>query len=188
MAAQALAGYEGVINVTDPEVVDQLLDFIRLRFENELLASGYDQGVIEAATSVDFDDLSDCLARIEALSSMRSSEDFAVLAGSFKRIRNIIKENSETTVDPALFSEDAEKTLFSTLTTVGKQVQPMIENREYSKTLATMLTMKEPLDRFFDDVMVMSDKQAERTNRLNLLTALGELVRKVGDISRTHAE
>ena len=167
---------------------DEVVDFIRLRFENELLAGGYDQGVIEAATSVDFDDLSECLARIEGLSSMRSSEDFAVLAGSFKRIRNIIKENKETTVDPTLFSEEAEKVLFATLSSVAEQVEPMIENHDYRQALATMLTMKEPVDRFFDDVMVMAELPAVRANRLNLLTALAALVLRIGDISRMHAE
>ncbi len=64
----------------------------------------------------------------------------------------------------------------------------MIEARDYSSALANMLTMKEPVDRFFDDVMVMAEDQAVRANRLNLLTALGALVRQVGDISRMHVE
>ena len=187
MVEQALANYQGVVDV-EPSVPDQVMEFIRLRFENELLATGYDQGVVEAATSVDFDDLSDCLARIESLNSMRSSEDFGVLAGSFKRIRNIIKKNSETTVDSSMLTEEAEKELFATLTKVSEQVQPMLGDRDYSTALASMLTMKEPVDRFFDDVMVMAEDPAIRANRLNLLTALAALVRQVGDISRMHAE
>ncbi|MCI5211662.1 MAG: glycine--tRNA ligase subunit beta, partial [Candidatus Electrothrix sp. ATG2] len=135
-----------------------------------------------------FDDLTDCLSRIEALDSMRNREEFAVLAGSFKRIRNITKGNQETGVDPSLFAEEAEKELFSTCTAVQEQVRPMIENRAYSDALAAMLTMKEPVDRFFDDVMVMDEDVAVRANRLNLLTGLGDLVRQIGDISRMHAE
>ena len=164
------------------------MGFIRLRFENYLTAAGMKQEVVEAATAVDFDDLSDCLARIEALNSIRSRDEFSVLAGSFKRIRNIIKGNSTTTVDPSLFTEEAENELFTTLTAVSGKVQPMIEAHNYSSALANMLTMKEPVDRFFDDVMVMAEDQAIRANRLNLLTALGALVRQVGDISRMHVE
>jgi len=187
LVQKALAGYTGKIEPKE-DTLDQLVAFIRLRFENDLTAAGMKQEVVEAATSVDFDDLTDCLARIEALDSIRSHEDFAVLAGSFKRIRNIIKDNRETTVDPSLFAEDAEQELFATLTAVSEQVQPMIESRDYSGALATMLTMKEPVDRFFDDVMVMAEDPSVRANRLNLLTALGALVRQIGDISRMHVE
>ncbi len=185
LARKALAEYAGKVD-PDEDTLDQLLAFIRLRFENDLIAAGMKQEVVEAATSVDFDDLTNCLARIEALDTMRGHEDFAVLAGSFKRIRNIIKDNRETTVDESLFAEKAERELFTTLTAVREQVQPMIEDRDYSGSLATMLAMKEPVDSFFDDVMVMVEDQAVRANRLNLLTALGAMVRQVGDISRMH--
>ncbi len=187
LAEKALAGYA---NKIEPEknTLAQLMDFIRLRFENDLIAAGRKQEVVEAATSVKFDDLSDCLARVDALDSMRSREEFSVLAGSFKRIRNIIKGNQQTTVDPALFAEDAEKELFATFTSVSEAVQPMIHSRDYSGALTGMLTMKEPVDRFFDDVMVMDEDEAVRANRLNLLTGLGALVRQVGDISRMHVE
>ncbi|MGB5684620.1 MAG: glycine--tRNA ligase subunit beta [Candidatus Electrothrix sp.] len=187
LAEQALQGYADKVTPAE-DTLEQLIDFIRLRFENDLIASGMQQEVVEAATSAGFDDLTDCLARIEALDSMRNREEFAVLAGSFKRIRNITKGNLETGVDPALFAEEAEKELFSTCTAVQEQVRPMIENRAYSEALAAMLTMKEPVDRFFDDVMVMDEDLAIRANRLNLLTGLGDLVRQIGDISRMHVE
>jgi glycyl-tRNA synthetase beta chain len=186
-AARALAGYEGKIEPRT-DTLDQLLDFIRLRFENELIASGVKQEVVEAATSVSFDDLTDCLARIRALEAIGGRDEFAVLAGSFKRIRNIIKDNAATAVDAALLSEEAEKELYETLVRVRQEVEPLVASRAYEEALAAMLTMKEPVDRFFDDVMVMADDPAVRTNRLNLLTALGALVRQVGDISRMHVE
>jgi glycyl-tRNA synthetase beta chain len=187
LATRALSGYAGRIEPKE-DTLEQLLAFIRLRFENDLIASGLKQEVIEAATSVVFDDLTDCLARIEALDSIRSHEDFAVLAGSFKRIRNIIKDNRQTAVDESLFAEDAEHALFAMYKEVSRQVAPLIEARDYRQALAKMLAMKEPVDRFFDDVMVMAEDQAVRANRLNMLTALGALVRQVGDISRMHVE
>jgi len=186
-ARKALAGYDGKIEAKE-DTLPQLLEFIRLRFENDLNASGLKQEVVEAATSVGFDDLCDCLARIKALDSIRTSADFAVLAGSFKRIRNIIKKNTDIQVDSSLFEEQAEQELFATLNRVSSQALPLIEARDYKAALTAMLTMKTPVDRFFDDVMVMAEDPAVRTNRLNLLTALGALVRKVGDISRMHVE
>jgi len=184
---KALAGYGDTITPQE-DTLEQLLAFIRLRFENDLTASGMKQEVVEAATSVGFDDLCDCQARVQALDSMRGSSDFAVLAGSFKRIRNIIKGNTSIDVDPALFTESAETELFATLNEVSRQALPLIASGDYNAALVAMLAMKSPVDRFFDDVMVMDEDPAVRANRLNLLTALGALVRKVGDISRMHVE
>jgi len=185
LAGKALAGYGGAV-VLAGDTVDQLLDFIRLRFENDLIAAGIRPEVIMAATTVAFDDVVECQARIRALDAIRGREQFPVLAGSFKRIRNIIKDNRQTAVDEALLSEGAEMRLYSTLTAVADQAGPLLENREYGRALEVMLQMKEPVDCFFNDVMVMTDDPAVRQNRLNLLTAFGSLVLKVGDISRMY--
>jgi glycyl-tRNA synthetase beta chain len=186
-AKKALDGYGNQIKPAE-DTLEQLLEFIRLRFENDCIASGIKQEVVEAATSAGFDDLTDCLARIDALQAIGAREAFSVLAGSFKRIRNIIKDNRDTDIEPALLKDEAEKELYKVLVRVREQVQPLIEQQAYSEALDAMLTMKEPVDRFFDDVMVMAEDPAIRANRLNLLTALGNLVRQIGDISRMHVE
>lgn len=186
-AAAALAGYAGIVD-QKTEVVDEVITFIRLRFENEQVAFGLPQELVEAATSVGFDDPIDCLARIDALNQIRSQESFRVLAGSFKRIRNIIKDNKDIEINPTLLTEPAEQELFAALAKVLEKALPLIENREYFSALLAMLEIKSPVDHFFDTVMVMAEEAAIRRNRLNLLTALGEVVLRVGDISRMHVE
>ncbi|NIA05814.1 MAG: glycine--tRNA ligase subunit beta, partial [Proteobacteria bacterium] len=185
LAGKALAGYGEAVAMAG-DTVDQLLDFVRLRFENDLIAAGIRTDVIMAATAVAFDDVVECQARIRALDNIRGREQFPILAGSFKRIRNIIKDNRQTAVDENLLSHGAEKKLYTTLTEVADQAGPLLRNREYGRALEVMLQMKEPVDCFFDDVMVMVDDPAVRQNRLNLLTAFGDLVLKVGDISRMY--
>ena len=93
----------------------ELLTFIRLRFENEQAASGRPVEVVEAATAAKFDDICDCIRRIEALMAVQGEEDFRILAASFKRIRNIVKANRATEIKPDLFAEEAEKALFAAL-------------------------------------------------------------------------
>ncbi|HDO30386.1 MAG TPA: glycine--tRNA ligase subunit beta, partial [Desulfobacteraceae bacterium] len=171
LAGKALAGYGEAVAIMAGDTVDQLLDFIRLRFENDLIAAGTRPDVIMAATAVAFDDVVECQARIRALDNIRGREQFPILAGSFKRIRNIIKDNRQTAVDENLLSHGAEKKLYTTLTAVADQAGPLLRNREYGRALEVMLQMKEPVDCFFDDVMVMVDDPAVRQNRLNLLTA-----------------
>ena len=188
LAEQALAGYAGKIAAKE-DTLAEAINFIRLRFENDLIAAGKNQAAVEAGTSVSFDDLNNCLARIEALEAMRGSEDFAVLAGSFKRIANIIKENAEIAVDESLLTEAAEKELFAVGKAVQAEADPLLaEEGDYPAALRAMLTMKEPVDAFFDQVMVMDEDPAVRANRLNLLTNLAALVRRVGDISKMHVE
>lgn len=183
----ALEGYNGVVDI-DESIATEVVDFIRLRFENDVIAGGIKPEIVAAATSVDFDDIVDCRSRIQALLNISSREQFGVLAGSFKRIRNIIKDNNESDVNEQLLTEEAEKNLFSTLVDVREKITPFLANGQYDDALETMLNMKEPVDLFFDGVMVMTDNLEIRQNRLNLLTALGELVLKVGDISRMHQE
>ena len=187
-AEAALQGYDGGIVNAGDNTVAEVLAFIRLRFENEQVSRGLSQELVEAATSVGFDDPVDCLARIDALDQLRSQESFRVLAGSFKRIRNIVKDKATTEVNPTLLTDPAEQALFTAFEEVRNKTLPLLANRSYRAALDALLTMKEPVDHFFDKVLVMADDPAIRQNRLNLLTALGELVLQVGDISRMHVE
>lgn len=166
------------------ETVEQIVAFIRGRFVNDQLAAGVDGEAVEAVTSVQFDDVNDSLQKIQSLIDIRGEEAFSVLAASFKRIRNIIKENCETAIDEALLSETAEKELASVFNDVSAAVHPLLEKRDYSGALSAMLALKGPVDEFFDRVMVMDENPAIRANRLNLLTAIATLFLRVGDISK----
>lgn len=164
--------------------VDAVLSFVEARYRNDRIAKGDDAGAVAAAVAVGFDDVNDCTLRITALSSLKTNPSFAVLASSYKRIRNILKDNNTIDVDADLLVENAEKELFTLVGEVRTAMIPLVENREYHTALEHLLKMKEPVDRFFDEVMVMADDEKIRHNRLNLLTALGELVLQVGDISK----
>ena len=166
------------------DTVEQVVAYIRDRFVNDQLASGADAEAVDAVTSVVFDDVNDCKEKIKALAAIRSEDAFSVLAASFKRIRNIIKENSSTDIESSLFKEDAEKELAAVYGDVAKEVQPLLEKHDYEKALSAMLALKTPVDEFFDNVMVMDEDEAVRNNRLNLLTAISVLFLTVGDISK----
>lgn len=164
--------------------VTGILSFIEKRYINDQIAKGKDPEAVAAAVAVAFDDVNDCTLRVEALSNLKNNPSFAVLASAYKRIRNIIKENEAIEIREDLLIEDAEKNLFYLLTEVREKMTSLLGVKNYQEALENLLKMKEPVDRFFDEVMVMADDQAVRRNRLNLLTALGELVLKIGDISK----
>lgn len=161
-----------------------VMDFIRGRFNNDQVSRHVAQDAVEAVTLISFDNVNDSLARIEALTTIRQQPAFAMLAGAFKRIMNIIKDNNRTEVDETLLVEEAEKELFKIFQAVNPEVYQRIDAREYVAALEKILLMKEPVDAFFDQVMVMADDPAVRINRLNLLTAVATLFLRVGDFSR----
>ena len=183
VVSKSLSLYGDKVNGS-AETVEQVLSFIRGRFINDQLGVGVDGEAVEAVTSVQFDDVNDTLKKIRALSAIRGEESFAVLAASFKRIRNIIKDNGTTDVDEALLQEDAEKELAAVFARLNSEVKPMLDLNDYDKALSAMLALKAPVDEFFNDVMVMDEDEAIRCNRLNLLTAISVLFLKVGDISK----
>ncbi len=160
------------------------LNFIKGRFANDLISRGISNEAVEAVTSISFDDVLDCKAKIEALESIKSEPAFSILAGSFKRVMNIIKDNKDTQIELEMLSEDAEKKLYASLENISKEVKPHLDNKEYVKALEIILQMKDPVDNFFDDVMVMADNLNVRQNRLNLLSAIAQLFLQIGDFSK----
>lgn len=166
------------------DTVEKIVSFIQGRFVNDHVAKGTSPGVIEAVVAIGFDDVIDSVERIKAIAIASGKSDFSLLASAFKRIRNIVKENNTSEVIPALFQESAEEQLYGVLRTVQSEVEALVGEGKYGEALDELLRMKEPVDLFFDKVMVMAEDPAVRNNRLNLLTAFAMLVLLVGDISK----
>lgn len=184
---QALSLYEDKLTVPQSEARRNVLEFIKGRFSNDLTSQGIPAEAVEAVTSVSFDDPLDCKRRINALMAISRQEAFTVLAGSFKRVINIIKDNSATSVQAELLTENAEQKLHAAYLAVRAEATPLLEASEYEKALGVILKMKEPVDTFFEEVMVMAEDEKVRANRLNLLTAIARLFLRIGDFSKMNA-
>ncbi len=167
-------------------LADRVLDFMLDRFR-----AWYDDRGISAETflavhalrptsPLDFD------RRIEAVSHFRNLAEAASLAAANKRVSNILgKQKGEiaTDVDAELLQEDAEKALAAALTEVEHDLQPVFEQGDYRRALEKLAALREVIDSFFDNVMVMADDEAIRANRLALLKRLRRLFLGVADIS-----
>ena len=164
-----------------------ILDFIKGRFVNDLIGKGVPGSAVDAVTSVSFDNVVDCRARIDALARIRNQPAFTVLAAAFKRVMNIIKGHHASEVAVELLREDAERNLYEVLKEVQNETKPLLEAKEYGKALDVILRMKEPVDVFFDEVMVMTEDESLKQNRLNLLSAISGLFLQVGDFSKMQA-
>ncbi len=167
-------------------LADRVLDFMLERFR-----AWYDDRGISAETflavhalrptsPLDFD------RRIEAVSHFRNLTEAEALAAANKRVSNILgKQKGEiaTDVDADLLQEDAEKALASALAEVEHDLQPVFEQGDYRTALEKLAALRDVIDSFFDNVMVMADDEAVRANRLALLKRLRRLFLGVADIS-----
>ncbi|MHB1183933.1 MAG: glycine--tRNA ligase subunit beta [Desulfobulbia bacterium] len=184
---EALSLHGDKLTVSRADARRNVLEFIKGRFSNDLTGQGIPAEAVEAVTSISFDDPVDCRRKINALMAISGQEAFTVLAGSFKRVINIIKDNSEAAVQPKLLSEPAEQKLHEAYLAVSREATPLLEAGDYEKGLEVILKMKEPVDTFFEEVMVMAEDEKVRANRLNLLTAIARLFLRVGDFSKMNA-
>ena len=187
MTDKAIDLYGDRLSLDHETTKTNAVNFIKGRFVNDLVGRGISGAAVEAATSVHFDDPADSRARIDALLAISGQEAFSLLAGSFKRVKNIIKENHDTEVREDLLTETAEKELHASLKAIRATTAPMLANKDYKEALAEIIKMKEPVDRFFDDVMVMAEEEDLRRNRLALLTSIAKLFLSVGDFSKMHS-
>jgi glycyl-tRNA synthetase beta chain len=180
---QSLALLEPKLTRPRTEVAGDVREFFRGRFVN-LQAVDFAGDVVEAAVAVGCDDLVDTKARISALAEFKTHPDFEALAIGFKRAANIVKEGVDSSVDPALFTDPAERQLCEAFAGVKASVEEKVAGHAYLDALTEIATLRGPIDTFFEKVMVMAEDQQVRTNRLALLTGIARLVGSIADFSR----
>lgn len=172
------------INRPPQEVGNEVLEFIKGRFFNNLTARGIPAGVVEGVLATGFHQLLEANRKIEALNTFRQRDDFELLLVTFKRVMNIIKGADEQQVVPALLADEAEVKLFAELNQLTNSCQKAIADQNYLQALETMAKLKPAVDNFFDNVMVMVANQAVKNNRIGLLQAITSLFRQVADFSK----
>lgn len=184
LISRTLSGLDG--KITEP--VDQarrgVLEFFLVRLENWLLGQGYPQDVVEAVLASQQDVLMEAVAKIDALKTFREQQEFGPLLTSVKRVLNILKEEVETPVDPERFVAPAEKELYQKLADSENKVEESLASSDYQRALEDLAGLKNPIDHFFDDVMVLDKDETLRRNRLALLTRIARLFQRIADFSR----
>jgi glycyl-tRNA synthetase beta chain len=129
----------------------------------------------------------DFARRLRAVKAFAQREEATALAAANKRVSNILSKQAHdgsTQVDTTLLQESPEQTLAEAVIHYQQQVAPLFAAGEYQQALDTLATLREPVDTFFDQVMVMADDEAVRRNRLALLASLQALFLEVADISQ----
>jgi glycyl-tRNA synthetase beta chain len=172
-----------------------LRTFFRERFEFYLRdALGFKYDVVNAVLAAGSDDVVDAVARAEAVTKVRPSADFESISVAFKRIKNILRQASETgkrvasAIDAGTLQDAAERELASQILQVAKLVDALRAQHDYEHALVEISKLRPAVDRFFDKVMVMVEDDHIRANRLALLQALLDGFSTIADFSEIVTE
>ncbi|CAM4270135.1 glycine--tRNA ligase subunit beta [Pseudoalteromonas byunsanensis] len=172
--------------LSNSNVAEDVLEFMLGRFRAWYQDEGISVDVIQAVlvrrptSPVDFD------RRVKAVSHFRTLAQADALAAANKRVNNILAKNNVTSdaqVNPALLTEAAEKVLAQQVAALSVELTPIYEQGDYQQALTRLASLREAVDDFFDNVMVMADDEAVKLNRLALLSQLSRLFLNTADIS-----
>ncbi|OPY14955.1 MAG: Glycine--tRNA ligase beta subunit [Syntrophus sp. PtaB.Bin001] len=170
------------------ETKKDVLEFIRSRFENQLISQGHPYDVVNAVLAVGFSDLVQTTKKIEAMEAFKAHPAYEPLAVAFKRAGNILKDFKNGKVDQSLFSLEEELQLHSTFLQIRDKVATALSQDDYPSALLELATLRKPIDRFFGSVMVMVEEQNIRFNRLSLLEAIFSTIIRIADFSKIVTE
>lgn len=168
------------------ELAGELFDFVLDRLRGYYADRGISGEAFEAVRALEPADLTDFDQRLRAVVEFAALPESQSLAAANKRIGNILRQAGATAsgaVDEALLEDGAERELAGALTAARADAAPLIAARDYVGLLKRLAALREPVDRYFTDVMVMADDAKVRANRLALLAGLRSLFLRVADVS-----
>ncbi len=181
------------VNGTDREALQEALyDFVVDRLRRYYLDQniGITTGMFEAVRAKRPSSLRDFDDRLKAVAEFSRLESSASLAAANKRTANILRQaqyDDSGSLDPSLLSDAAEVALYESLRRAEESTRPLLEQRAYAEALTKLAELRPSVDRFFDEVLVMSDDVAIRQNRLALLAELRASFLNIADVSRLTA-
>jgi glycyl-tRNA synthetase beta chain len=190
LVAQSIDAYKGQkLFGKHDDVEDQVLNFFKTRVENWLQEQGFRYDLVDAVLSADYDDPCDAKSRVSALRTLHSSSDFVKLITTQKRVTNILRGQPQPPpLRESLLADKSEFRLLSAIKKLEPKYRESLRTSNYSRALRHLLSLRIPIDRFFDEVLVMAEEKRLRMNRLALLKYTQNLFSEIGDLSKIVVE
>jgi glycyl-tRNA synthetase beta chain len=187
LLGDAAGVFEYQAGFKDPRA--ELTAFMLDRLRGMLRERGFSPNEVEAVLAQNPDRVDDVVQRLEAVQAFAALPESASLAAANKRITNILKktEAAPGAVSHDLLQEQAERNLAASIDRVRPDVDAAFARGDFTGTLKTLARLRDDVDAFFNDVMVMADDLALRNNRLALLSILHRMMNRVADISKLAA-
>lgn len=184
LVEQAINNYQGKL-ADESKTLTQVMDFINSRYRAMYTEQGISVDSIQAVLAINSHVPLDFDQRLHAVSEFRNLPQAATLAEINKRVANILAKSEGEVSDQVtedLLAEEAEKTLYQAVTKAEATVAPLQADVNYNEILQSLATLEAPLTGFFDNVMVNSEDEALKANRLTLLKQVRELFLTVADV------
>ena len=165
---------------------NETLDYVLERLKGYYQEQGINGALVDAVAALKVSQPLDFDRRVKAVAAFRQLSAAESLAAANKRISNILKKvdgELPAQVDASLLQLPAEQALAAAVQAQQAKVEPLFAQGDYEAALLSLAELREPVDKFFDDVMVMADDLALRNNRLALLNSLRSLFLRVADLS-----
>ncbi|NGZ66133.1 glycine--tRNA ligase subunit beta [Vibrio aestuarianus subsp. cardii] len=172
--------------LTNDSVEQDVIEFMLGRFRAWYQDEGFSVDIIQAVLARHPTKPADFDKRVKAVSHFRELEAAEALAAANKRVGNILAKfdgQLATEINLTLLQEDAEKALAEEVEVMTEALEPAFATGDYQQALSKLAALREPVDAFFDNVMVMADDEALKQNRLTLLNNLRNLFLQIADIS-----
>lgn len=166
------------------QVKDNIIGFFKGRIKNLFSEMGIRYDIIDGVISTGIDNIYDLMTRANKLHEYFEEHGLEEVLSTFNRVTNLAEKASSTEVKRDLLVEDAEIKLFDAFNDIEEKVLNHLDKKEYDKALEQFIALKEPVDDFFDHVMVMVDDEAIRENRLSLLGKISNTMLLICDLSK----
>lgn len=177
----------GTALAIDANLILELKPFILERLQSYYQGQGLSVDLVHAVRARQDEWLYDLDKRLQALQTFVTLPEAASLSAACKRVNNLLnhagKQAVSAEINEQLLEDGAEKSLYIHVNKIAQAVEPLYRSADYGSLLKLLASLREPVDAFFDQVMVMVDDDAVKANRLALLARLQDLLQGVADIS-----
>lgn len=165
------------------KIKSEIMDFFITRIRNMFLDMNIRHDIIEAVINTNIDDIYDLKIRANKLNDWLNKDGLQEILTAFNRVSTLALKAPSSEIKRDLLTED-ELNLYDSFNNIEEKVLSFIEKKEYDKALDVLVTLKNPIDNFFDKVMVMVDDENLKNNRLGLLKTIYDTMMKVCDLSK----
>lgn len=181
----ALATYGQMLATDDIDATrDQIVDFFHQRARNFLLANGYLYDLVDAVLASGLDDLPETKRRLVAVTKAREAGKLDGLLTPFGRAKNLSRPGLGARVAEHLLEDPSEKLLLEAVEKAEAGVGAAMDEDDIDGALDALVELRGPVDKFFDDVLVMTDDEDVRDNRLRLLNRCVAVFERIADFSK----
>ncbi len=174
---------KGVVKGTLEAVKTDILEFFKGRFKNALMDKGFEYDVLDSVVGAGLDDILDSYVKVSIISDWKKREEFNHILSSFNRVSNLAAKATVFDINEDLLTQPQEKVLANTVYEIEEEYNSYLKTRDYENALKLLMTLKSPIDQFFDNIMVMVEEESVRNCRLSLLSKITGMMNHFADLS-----